>query len=96
MLRPAHVVDLPILRALIREGALSGSFDRVLATESREAALFFTNLRQALASGYFVEAPAPGISSRSPSSPTSFVRSRPIGASAGWLRPVQGHRSVEL
>jgi GNAT superfamily N-acetyltransferase len=56
MLRPAHVVDIPILRALIREGALSGSFDRDLATDSREAALFFTNLRQALASGYFVEA----------------------------------------
>jgi GNAT superfamily N-acetyltransferase len=55
MLRPANVVDLPILRALIREGALSGSFDRDLATESREAALFFTNLRQALGSGYFVE-----------------------------------------
>jgi GNAT superfamily N-acetyltransferase len=55
MLRPANVVDLPILRALIREGALSGSFDRNLATESREATLFFTNLRQALASGYFVE-----------------------------------------
>jgi GNAT superfamily N-acetyltransferase len=55
MLRPAHVVDLPILRALIREGALAGSFDRGLATESREATLFFANLRQALSSGYFVE-----------------------------------------
>ena len=50
MLRPANVVDLPILRALIREGALTGSFDRSLATESRESALFFNNLRQALAS----------------------------------------------
>jgi GNAT superfamily N-acetyltransferase len=55
MLRPANVVDLPVLRALIREGALSGSFDPDLATDSREATLFFTNLRQALASGYFVE-----------------------------------------
>ena len=55
MLRPANVVDLPILRALIREGALSGDFDRDLATESREAILFFTNLRQALSTGYFVE-----------------------------------------
>ena len=55
MLRPAHVVDLPTLRALIREGALTGSFDRELATESREATQFFKNLRQALASGYFVE-----------------------------------------
>ena len=55
MLRPAHVVDLPTLRALIREGALAGSFERELATESRAATLFFTHLRQALASGYFVE-----------------------------------------
>ena len=55
MLRPANVVDLPTLRALIREGALTGSFERELATESREATKFFTNLRQALASGYFVE-----------------------------------------
>jgi len=55
MLRPATVVDLPILRALIREGAIAASFDRDLATESRETTLFFSNLRQALASGYFVE-----------------------------------------
>ncbi|HET7097137.1 MAG TPA: hypothetical protein VFJ68_07070 [Casimicrobiaceae bacterium] len=55
MLRPAHVIDLPTLRALIREGALTGSFDRELATESREATQFFTDLRQALASGYSVE-----------------------------------------
>jgi len=56
MLRPATVVDLPILRALIREGAATGSFDRELATDSRESSLFFSNLRQALATGYFVEA----------------------------------------
>jgi ribosomal protein S18 acetylase RimI-like enzyme len=55
MLRPATVVDFPILRALIREGAASGSFDREFATDSREASLFFSNLRQALATGYFVE-----------------------------------------
>ena len=55
MLRPAHVVDLPILRALIRDGAIRGSFDRELATESRGATLFFANLRQALSTGYFVE-----------------------------------------
>jgi ribosomal protein S18 acetylase RimI-like enzyme len=55
MLRPATVVDLPILRALIREGAVAGSLDRDLATESRETTLFYSNLRQALASGYFVE-----------------------------------------
>jgi GNAT superfamily N-acetyltransferase len=55
MLRPADVVDLPLLRALIRDGALADSFDRHLATESRESTLFFSNLRQALVSGYFVE-----------------------------------------
>jgi GNAT superfamily N-acetyltransferase len=55
MLHPAHVGHLPILRALIRDGASRGSFDRELATDSREAALFFSNLRQALNSGYFVE-----------------------------------------
>jgi GNAT superfamily N-acetyltransferase len=55
MLRPAHVVDLPTLRAFIREGALTGSFERELASESREATKFFGSLRQALASGYFVE-----------------------------------------
>ncbi|MEP7182655.1 MAG: GNAT family N-acetyltransferase [Betaproteobacteria bacterium] len=56
MLHPAHVVHLPILRALIRDGAARGSFDRELATDSREAALFFSNLRQTLKTGYFVEA----------------------------------------
>jgi GNAT superfamily N-acetyltransferase len=55
MLQPAHVIHLPILRALIRDGASRGSFDRELATDSREAALFFSNLRQALKTGYFVE-----------------------------------------
>jgi len=55
MLRPANVAHLPILRALIRDGASSGGFDRELATGSREATLFFSNLRQALATGYFVE-----------------------------------------
>jgi GNAT superfamily N-acetyltransferase len=55
MLQPAHVAHLPILRALIRDGAARGSFDRELATDSREAALFFSNLRQALNTGYFVE-----------------------------------------
>ncbi len=55
MLRPAHVVDLPTLRAFIREGALTGSFERELATDSRDAGKFFAGLRQALATGYFVE-----------------------------------------
>jgi GNAT superfamily N-acetyltransferase len=61
MLRPATVVDFPVLRALIREGAVTGSFERELASDSRRGALFFANLRQALATGYFVEAePATG------------------------------------
>jgi GNAT superfamily N-acetyltransferase len=55
MLRPATVVDLPILRALLREGAASGSFDRELAADTRESSLFFSSLREALATGYFVE-----------------------------------------
>ncbi|HYR01160.1 MAG TPA: hypothetical protein VET86_14020, partial [Casimicrobiaceae bacterium] len=55
MLQPAHVGHLSILRSLIRDGAARGSFDRELATDSREAALFFSNLRQALNTGYFVE-----------------------------------------
>jgi len=55
MLQPTHVGHLPILRALIRDGASRGSFDRELASDSREAALFFSNLRQALNTGYFVE-----------------------------------------
>lgn len=58
MLRPATVVDLPIVRALIREGAARGSFDRALASDSPKANLFFARLRQALATGYFVEVDA--------------------------------------
>jgi GNAT superfamily N-acetyltransferase len=55
MLHPAHVGHLPVLRALIRDGAARGGFDRELATDSREAALFFSNLRRALTTGYFIE-----------------------------------------
>jgi len=55
MLRPATVVDLPLFRALIRDGALRGSFDRDFATDSPAASEFFASLRQALATGYFVE-----------------------------------------
>jgi len=55
MLHPAHVGHLPVLRALIRDGAARGSFDRALATESREATMFFSNLRRALTTGYFIE-----------------------------------------
>jgi GNAT superfamily N-acetyltransferase len=54
MLQPAHVGHLPVLRALIRDGAAHGAFDRALAGDSRDAALFFANLRQALNTGYFV------------------------------------------
>jgi GNAT superfamily N-acetyltransferase len=59
MLQPAHVGHLSILRALIRDGAMRGSFDRELASASQEAASFFLNLRRALTTGYFVEQ-APG------------------------------------
>lgn len=55
MLHPAHVGHLPILRSLIRDGAARGGFDRSLATDSRETTLFFSNLRRALTTGYFIE-----------------------------------------
>lgn len=55
MLHPAHVGHLPVLRALIRDGAVRGGFDRELATDSREATMFFSNLRRALTTGYFIE-----------------------------------------
>jgi GNAT superfamily N-acetyltransferase len=40
---------------MIRDGAVNGCFDRELATDSRQATLFFANLRQALTTGYFVQ-----------------------------------------
>ncbi len=55
MLHPAHVGHLGILRALIRDGAARGGFDSSLATDSREAGMFFSNLRRALTTGYFIE-----------------------------------------
>jgi len=55
MLHPAHVGHLPVLRALIRDGAVRGGFDRELATDSREATMFFSNLRRALTTGYFID-----------------------------------------
>jgi GNAT superfamily N-acetyltransferase len=55
MLHPAHVGHLGILRALIRDGAARGGFDSSLATDSRESSLFFSNLRRALTTGYFIE-----------------------------------------
>src|SRR5882724_2807052 len=64
MLAPAHAGHLPTLRALIREGASDGSFDRELATNSLESQLFFANLRQALLTGYFVVEDARGVIAR--------------------------------
>jgi GNAT superfamily N-acetyltransferase len=55
MLHPAHVGHLGVLRALIRDGAARGGFDRSLATDSRETNVFFSNLRRALTTGYFIE-----------------------------------------
>ena len=55
MLHPAHVGHLSVLRALIRDGAVRGGFDRELATDSRESTMFFSNLRRALTTGYFIE-----------------------------------------
>ena len=64
MLAPAHAGHLPTLRALIRESASEGSFDRELATNSPESQLFFANLRQALLTGYFVVEDARGVIAR--------------------------------
>jgi len=64
MIAPAHAGHLATLRALIREGAAEGSFDRELAQDSEETKLFFANLRQALVTGYFVIEDARGVLSR--------------------------------
>jgi hypothetical protein len=55
MLQPAHVGHLALLRSLIRQGAVEGSFDRDLAVDSPEAEEFFAKLKRALVNGYFVE-----------------------------------------
>jgi len=64
MIAPAHAGHLATLRALIREGAAEGGFDRELASDSPETQLFFANLRQALVTGYFVVEDARGVLSR--------------------------------
>jgi hypothetical protein len=55
MLQPAHVGHLAMLRALIRQGAADGSFDRDLGASTPESEAFFAQLKRALVSGYFVE-----------------------------------------
>ena len=55
MLQPAHVGHLALLRALIREGAAEGSFDRGLAADSADSSEFFDKLKRALVHGYFIE-----------------------------------------
>lgn len=55
MLSAAHAGHLPALRAMIRDGAREGSFDRALTDDTPEVRMFFANLRQALLTGYFVE-----------------------------------------
>jgi len=54
MLRPAHIGHLALLRSLIREAARDGAFDPELAWDSPASERFFTELRQALKTGYFV------------------------------------------
>jgi GNAT superfamily N-acetyltransferase len=54
MLRPAHIGHLAMLRSLIRDAARDGSFDPDLGWDSPKAERFFTELRQALKTGYFV------------------------------------------
>ena len=64
MLAPAHVGHQAFIRALIRESAAQGNFDRELATDSPAATAFFADLRQALHSGYLVELDRPSGESR--------------------------------
>jgi hypothetical protein len=54
MLRPAHIGHLAMLRSLIREGTREGSFAPDLAWDSAASERFFSELRQALKTGYFV------------------------------------------
>ena len=58
MLRPAHIGHLAMLRSLIRDAARDGAFDPELAWDSPASDRFFTELRQALKTGYFVVADA--------------------------------------
>ncbi len=44
-----------MLRSLIRRSAAEGSFDRDLASDTPAAESFFTKLKRALVTGYFVE-----------------------------------------
>jgi GNAT superfamily N-acetyltransferase len=44
-----------MLRALIRQGAADGSFDRDLGLNTPESEAFFAQLKRALVTGYFVE-----------------------------------------
>jgi hypothetical protein len=44
-----------MLRSLIRRSAAEGSFDRELAADTPAAEEFFTRLKRALVTGYFVE-----------------------------------------
>lgn len=60
MLTAAHAGHLPTLRAMIRDGAMEGSFDRVLTQDTPDVRMFFANLRQALVTGYFVEQDSQG------------------------------------
>ena len=55
MLQPAHVGHLAMLRSLIRQGAADGSFDRELGANTPESEEFFSKLKRALVTGYFVE-----------------------------------------
>jgi ribosomal protein S18 acetylase RimI-like enzyme len=58
MLRPAHIGHLALLRSLIRDAARDGAFDPELAWDSPASDRFFSELRQALKTGYFVVANA--------------------------------------
>jgi ribosomal protein S18 acetylase RimI-like enzyme len=84
MLAPAHAGHLGLVRNLIRQGAIEGSFDTELAVNSPETELFFANLRHALLAGYFTETAAGGatVTLAAPGyvyAPDDGDREKPIG-----------------
>jgi hypothetical protein len=97
MVAPAHAGHLGMLRNWIRSGAADGSFDRELAQDSPDSALFFANLRQALTVGYFVQEDPRGRLYTSPASGYMYYAeqvgdpSRPIGFGLFKALPRMGY-----
>ena len=61
MFVPAQEGDLPYIRALIRDGARSGSFDEELAGDCPESDLFFAGLSEVIVRKVWTRPPAMGL-----------------------------------